>query len=352
MLPADPRYAPAIINSASQGSLWVVATDLNSATLAPNDAPAVVSGRQLAGGTDPASPAASDRIAVVTKGSSTALLDYVSGVININMPGETTASVLSALLLYVQARPYTFGVLDCPSGQTPAGVVSFFNTLSPATAFASMYYPWQNASNPASPNLGATILLPPGGIVLGQMVKSDNSRGVWKAPAGLATQLSNVVSAERRFSSADLDVLTASNINALRTRANGTIVIWGTRTMLNGYATKFIPVRRTLNYIEAALAQLLDFAVFEPNDPLLWTNITATCNTFLGNLWSAGAFGSYPVAQSYYVTCNSTNNTPQTINQGIVNTTVGVALLIPAEFVALNIAQFQTTGSTTVTQIS
>lgn len=352
MTATDARYAPAIINNPTQGSLWVVATDLGDATAPPNNAPAIVSGKQFIGGVDCASPSVADRIAVVTRGNATALLDYVPGVLNINMPGEVTTTVLSALLTYTQVRPYTFSCIETPSGQTPAGAVSFFNSLGPITADAAMYYPWQVATNPAVPNLGATILLPPGGIVLGQMVKSDNTRGVWKAPAGLSTVLSNVVRSERRFSSADLDTLTANNINALRSRPNGTVVVWGTRTMQNGYATKYVPVRRTLNYVEAALAQLLDFAVFEPNDPLLWTNITAACNGFLGNLWSAGAFGNYPVAQSYYVTCNSINNTPQSISQGIVNTTVGIALLIPAEFIALNIAQFQSSGTTTVTQTS
>lgn len=352
MIPTDDRYAPALLNSPSQGSLFVVATDLGDVAAAPNNAPAVVSGQQFSGGTDPGNPATSDRIATVTQGSPTALFDTVNGMLNFNLPGEVTPSVASAAIAYAGARPASFAVLDTPSGLTPAGAVSYAASLSPISQYAAVYYPWQNASNPSSSNLGSTILLPPGGFVLGQIAKSDASSGTWRAPAGISTALSGVAAAERKFAPADLDTLTENNINAIDTLANGAIVIWGTRTMQSGYATLYIPIRRTLNYIESALTTLLQFAIFEPNDQLLWTNITAACNSFLDGLFAAGAFPGSTSQASYYVTCNDTNNTQSTIAQGIVNTQVGVALLYPAEFIALNIAQFQNGGATTVTTTS
>jgi phage tail sheath protein FI len=122
--------------------------------------------------------------------------------------------------------------------------------------------------------------------------------------------------------------------------------------MQTGYASIYVPIRRTLNYIEASLSQLLEFSLFQPNDALLWTSIAAIGNQFLAGLWGQNAFAGNNSTQAYYVICNSSNNTPQTISQGIVNTTVGVALLYPAEFINLTIAQFQSTGATTVTSIT
>jgi uncharacterized protein len=283
----------------------------------------------------------------VTAGTSP--MDYIPGVLNYNIPGETTTAVLTAATTYANARPYTFLVIDPPSAQTPAGVVSYFSSITPATVNAGVYYPWVTAPNPASPNLQATILLPPGGYVLGQFVAMDSNAGVWVAPAGDNTVLNNAFGVERRFSPADLTTLNNSNVNALKTRPNGQVVIWGTRTMLQGYATLFVPVRRTLNYIESSLAALLEPSVFQPNDSLLWGNITKICNQFLDGLFVAGAFPGATSAMSYYVTCNATNNTATTIAAGVVNTTVGVALLIPAEFIQLTIAQFTSNGTTTVT---
>lgn len=344
MVPTDSRYAPAIINSPTSGSLWVVATDLNDAHAFPSNQPAVANG-QLSGGTDGTDPSVSDRVAAVTQGTSP--FDYVPGVLNFNMPAEVNATVMTAAITYSETRPFTFLVIDPPSGETPAAAVAYLGTLTPVVSNAAMYSPWLVATNPSSPNLRSTILLPPGGFVLGQMVASDNAVGVWEAPAGLTTALSGVVQAERIFSPGDLGTLNNANVNALRTLANGQVVIWGTRTMESGYASLYVPVRRTLNFIEAALASLLEYTVFDPNDQLVWAGVIATCNNFLGNLLTAGAFPGTTQAQAYYIICDSTNNTPQSIASGVLNVTVGLALLYPIEFIVLTIAQFQ--GTTTVT---
>jgi hypothetical protein len=353
MNPTDSRYVVSILNSPTQGSNWIVATNLNDPAASPNNQPAVQTGTRFTGGVDAASPSNADYITALTYGSSPpAPLDQVAGVLNMNIPGNSTVAVLDAAIAYAAARPFTFLVMDPPSGQTPAGAVSFLASLSPVSSYAALYYPWLNAINPATNSLQATTLLPPGGFVLGQMAAIDGSVGVWQAPAGLNTNLDNVVSAERMFSPSDLDTLNSANVDALRTRPNGQVVIWGARTMQTGYASIYVPIRRTLNYIEASLSQLLEFSLFQPNDALLWTSIAAICNQFLAGLWGQNAFAGNNSTQAYYVICNSSNNTPQTISQGIVNTTVGVALLYPAEFINLTIAQFQSTGATTVTSIT
>lgn len=350
MVATDNRYAVSVLNSPSQGSAWVVATAVTDASAYPTNTPAATASSVFSGGVDPGDPSTTDRINAMTSG--TCPFDLVPGVLNINMPGETTATVVDAAITYAQTRPYTFLVVDTPPGQTPAGAVSYAQSLSPVSTFAAVYSPWLYATNPANQNLQSSILLPPGGFVLGQYVVQDSGQGVWYAPAGLTTVLSNVVQAERKFAPADLATLNTNNVNALRTRANGQVIIWGTRTMQTGYETLYIPVQRTLNYVEASLAGLLEFAVFQPNDLLLWTNITAVCTNFLDGLLSANAFPTSSASSAFYVICNSTNNTPQSIANGIVNCTVGVALVVPAEFVQLNIQQFQSSGVTTVTTIT
>lgn len=347
MTPSDSRYFVSILNSPSQGSAWVVATQLSDASPAPTNAPAAISSAQFSGGIDAGDPSANDRIAAVTSGTSA--FDKVQGVLNYNMPGEVNPAVLSAAILYSQVRPFTFLVMDTPSGQTPAGAVSFLDSLSPVSPNAALYYPWLVATNPSNPNIQSTILLPPGGFILGQMVSNDQARGVWFAAAGITTVLSNIVQAERLFTPSDLGTLNTNNVNALLTQPNGQVVIWGTRTMESGYANLFIPVQRTLNYIQASLTQQLQFAIFQPNDLVLWTNIAAVCTAFLDGLLAAGAFPSNQAASAFYVICDSTNNTPTSIGQGVVNVTIGVALVVPAEFIQLNIVQFQSSGATTVT---
>jgi phage tail sheath protein FI len=356
MNPNDTRYVLSVINSATQGSAFVVATNLNDAATSPNNSPVPRLGAQFSGGVDTTDPTTADYQLVLAYGNvpptAPAPFDQVPGILNLNLPGVTTAAVITSAIAYAAARPYTFLVIDPPSGQTPAGAASYFASLGSPSSYAALYYPWIVATNPAASNLQSTILLPPGGFVLGQMVNTDATVGVWQAPAGLTTVINNAVAAERIFASSELDALNSGNINAIRTRPNGNLVIWGTRTMQSGYASLYVPVRRTLNYIESSLATLLEPYVFQPNDALLWGAITAVCNTFLAGMWGQNAFPGSTTAQSYYVTCNASNNTAQTISQGVVNTVVGVALIYPAEFINLNIAQFSSSGATTVTSVS
>lgn len=369
MLTSDPRYVVNLLNNPSSGSRWVYATDSTSSTgnVYPYNTPKAAS-YSFSSGTDPnASPAPGDYIAALNYGQSanastiTAPFDNVAGMLNINLPGFSWDSgtsgitVMTAAINYAAQRPSTFLVVDPPVNTPVFNLTTtggFQPTIANATgysSYAATYYPWIVAPNPASSNLQSSITLPPGGFVLGQMASTDTGSGPWYAPAGISTNLVNAVSTERTFSPSDLTTLTQYGVNAIRQIANNnTIVIWGARTHNQSYSTKYVPVRRTLNYIEASLNNLLQYAVFEPNTPALWGSISASCNAFLGGMLASNAFPSNLPNSSYYVICDGSINTPQTIAQGVVNTKIGVALLYPSEFISITISQFQSTGSTTV----
>jgi hypothetical protein len=363
MLTSDARYAPTVINADTTGSSYVTVVDNLPVDAAPGNAPnATNTGtpnpKAFTGGTDPTSsascPTNTDWQNALSYGNALAGLDKVADIVNLNLPAVTDKTILGYAQSYASAgtgRAGTFLVVDTPAAYTPANAVNWATTSSPLAASqnTAVYYPWVNANNPASTNLQSVITLPPGGFVLGQMAVMDARSGVWTAPAGTSTILRGVVSAERQLSTGDLNALNTGYVNAIRTLPNGQVVIWGTRTLQAGYATMYVPVRRTLNYIETTLTNLLGFAVFQPNDSVLWTQISATCNKFLSSLWGQNAFPGSNSSQAYYVVCDATNNTPSTIAQGIVNTTVGVALQYPAEFINLTISQFQSSGTVTVT---
>lgn len=346
MNPADPRYVLTILNSAAAGSQYVTATNLGDGATAPANTPAVVAvPTAFTGGVDSADPSSTDWENAVTFNNGTAPLDQVPGMLSINLPGQVTPAIIDAAIVYAASRPQSFLVADTASGLTSAGAVSYVQSLAPAQSeYVAVYYPWLNTVNPASASLQATILLPPGGAVLGQYATNDLANGVWKAPGGVGTAFANVVSAERRLSPMDLDVLNSNNVNALKTRSNKQVEIWGVRTLETGYSTRYVNIRRTLNYLEAQFTSLLEPFVFSANDSVTWSIIANQASQILSNLWTQGAFAGGSSSTAYYVTCNSTNNTPQTVAQGIINLTIGVALIYPAEFIALNLVQFQNSG--------
>jgi hypothetical protein len=99
--------------------------------------------------------------------------------------------------------------------------------------------------------------------------------------------------------------------------------------------------------LEKALVDLTNFAVFEPNDTVLYRRITATVTSFLTSFWAEGGLRGATPQQAFFVLCDTTNNKIGTVEAGQVNIQVGVALQRPAEFVVINIGQFD--GGATVT---
>jgi phage tail sheath protein FI len=86
-------------------------------------------------------------------------------------------------------------------------------------------------------------------------------------------------------------------------------------------------------YIEESLYRGTMFAVFEPNDEALWSQLRLSIGTFMADLARQGAFSSYQV------TCDKTTTTPDDIQRGIVNIIVAFAPVTPAEFIIVQIQQ-------------
>jgi phage tail sheath protein FI len=110
-------------------------------------------------------------------------------------------------------------------------------------------------------------------------------------------------------------------------------------------------VERTLIYLSTEMTAMTKFAVFEPNDWVLWTQINSILSQFLTSFWQSGGLNGTSAQEAFYVTCDGTINTPQTIQQGIVNVEVGVSLEYPAEFVVISIGQWAGGQSVAVTSV-
>ena len=183
----------------------------------------------------------------------------------------------------------------------------------------------------------------PAGSVAGVMARTDGARGVWKAPAGLEATVRGVIGAERRMSDPENGVLNPKALNALRVFPSG-LVVWGARTLVGfdgsgNIDDKYVPVRRTMLFIEESLYRGLHFAVFEPNDEPLWAQIRLAAGSFMNGLFRQGAFAGSKSSDAYFVHCDATTTTASDINLGIVNVIVGFAPLKPAEFVVLTVTQ-------------
>lgn len=239
------------------------------------------------------------------------------------------------------ARQHAFLILDPPETTVTATAAQGLlgGTFAP-TPNAALYYPRLVMSDPLVP--GLTKNIGPSGVIAGVMARTDATRGVWKAPAGIDAVVGGVTLAVP-VTEADSGALNPLGINALRTLPVIGNVVWGARTLYGADTRadqwKYIPVRRTALYIEQSLNAGLKWVVFEPNDEPLWSQIRLNVGSFMQDLFRKGAFQGTTPRDAYLVRCDKTTTTQSDIDRGIVNILVGFAPLKPAEFVVIQIQQ-------------
>jgi hypothetical protein len=182
----------------------------------------------------------------------------------------------------------------------------------------------------------------PSGTMAGVYARTDMSRGVWKAPAGVTAVLMGADVAIKVSDQANGD-LNSNGINVLRTFPVYGPISWGARTLAGADLLesewKYLSVRRLVDFIEQTLYQSLKWVVFEPNDEATWSQIRFEVGSFLSGLLADGAFAGPSPDQAFFVRCDDSTTSSSDIDRGVVNIVVGVAPVKPAEFVVLQIQQ-------------
>lgn len=132
----------------------------------------------------------------------------------------------------------------------------------------------------------------------------------------------------------------AKPINAIRSVPGAGTVVYGARTLLqDGTANRYVSMRRSLNYLRKRITDLTQFAVFENNNEVLWSQIRTVLGVFLNEYRNQGGLRGATPSDAFFVKCDAENNTSNDIVQGTVNIEVGVALEYPAEFVVITLSQ-------------
>ena len=200
-----------------------------------------------------------------------------------------------------------------------------------------LYHPRIHIPSMASAALPITI--PPSGTLAGLFARLDETRGVWKAPAGMEATLMGVMGLEQLLTSQDVTLLESGNINALKQTSPTTFVAWGSRTLSPDPEWRYVPVRRTALFLESSIKQGLTWTVFEPNDEPLWKQIRQLVGDFLTSLFRQGAFQGTKPQDAFFVKCGRDTITAKDQAAGLLHILVGFAPLKPAEFVTLRISQ-------------
>jgi phage tail sheath protein FI len=264
--------------------------------------------------------------------------------------GDVDAQVLADTISYAEERRAVV-IMDPPAAWTSvdnavtgASAASFTSSKN-----AAVYFP--RVQMPDALRDGQVGSFAPGGAIAGVISRTDATRGVWKAPAGLEATLGNVDALGVPLTDLEIGRLNPLGVNCLRASPGAGHTIWGARTRAGSDRLasewKYLPVRRTALFLEESLYRGTQWVVFEPNDAPLWAQIRLNVGAFMTTLFRQGAFAGTTPREAFFVKCDAETTTPDDVNLGIVNIVVGFAPLKPAEFVVIRLQQLagQTGGA-------
>jgi hypothetical protein len=257
------------------------------------------------------------------------------------VPGIGTTTMVDEGMGYCQKRPlqdvfYIGEMAD--HDDEPQEAESFRNSLTKPNSYGAVYFPWIKALDPSGKS-SEPILLPPSGYIAGLYAQIDAKRGVWKAPAGTEASLSGAIGLAIDLTDIQQGNLNRISVNCIRRFAAAGIVSWGARTIASDPEYKYVPVRRMAIMLRVSIYNGIQWAVFEPNDEELWSQLRLNIGSFMMTLFRQGAFQGSTPSQAFFVKCDSETTTQDDINLGIVNVLIGFAPLKPAEFVVVKISQ-------------
>ena len=247
-------------------------------------------------------------------------------------------AVQTSLISHCEQAGNRMAILDAPPNMTPQQIKEWRSDVAMYDSqYAVMYYPWIKVENPIGSNGNAEVYVPPSGHIAGVWARTDDERGVWKAPAN--DTIRGVLDLERTITQNEQGLLNPIGINCIRPFGVRGIRIWGARTLSSDTDWRYINVRRLFNMIETTILEGTQYAVFEPNDQNLWEGVKRTLTAFLRGLWSAGALFGQSADEAFYVKCDAETNPPESIDEGKLVVEVGIAPVKPAEFVIFRISQ-------------
>jgi hypothetical protein len=252
-------------------------------------------------------------------------------------PGWSMEAIQRAMVDQCVQLQYRVAVLDTPLSLQPAATLSWLNQQGysePSARYAAVYYPWLRVPDELMIE-GPTRTVPPCGHVAGAYAYTDNQYGVQKPPANVELQF--VSDVERAVTNQQQGFLNPAGINVIRPFAGRGIRAWGARSLSRNSNWIYIHTRRLMSMIEDSIEQASQWVVFQTNDDNLRRMLTHSLNVFLGSIWLAGGLQGAVPTQGYYVKCDSTNNTPTTIDAGQIICHVGVAIAAPMEFLVFEI---------------
>lgn len=344
----DPRHSRYFANIVNSAAVTVELADPPSTTPPINNIPGATAALPLQFG-------AADNLAAITTNHYHHGIDALQKITNVNLlsipdaapnggnfpfHAADTQDIQSYMVAHCEKMKDRFAILDCTEVSATAtdftALVTQRQGLSSSNGYGAFYFPWIAISNPFG---SGRIFVPPSGHLGGVYANSDNTVGVFKAPANeqITTALATEVAVTDDMQGPWNDI----GINVIRSFPNEGVLIWGARTIAPPDITawRFVNVRRLTTFIEKSIQEGTRFAVFQPNNLQLWQQLKRLVTSFLTDQWAEGALFGDTAAQAFRVQVDEAINPPSIRALGQLVVQVTIVPTTPAEFIVFQVIQ-------------
>lgn len=203
------------------------------------------------------------------------------------------------------------------------------------SSWGAAYHPWLVASRrvfAAGGELPDTLRpLPPAAVAAGIVARKEFERGIQFGPANeLARAIVNLAEPQPKGRA---DVFHPLGMNCFVRDAGG-IQLVSARMLSRDRQWRQLSVRRLILMLRRTLLRETQWAVFEPNGPTLWRDLTHAIGNLLLRLFRAGAWAGATPAESYFVRVHTEQ---ARLDRGELLIDIGVAPAEPLEFIVLQL---------------
>ena len=180
-------------------------------------------------------------------------------------------------------------------------------------------------------------LVPPCGHVAGIYARSDAKTGVFKAPANEIME--GVLDMGVSLTQNEQAELNHAGVNCFKSSPTRGIRVWGARTLSVNEHDQFVTTRRLFLTLVRWIEKNMNDLVFENNDSSLWRRIKNRLEGYCYELFQKGALKGHRPEDAYYVKCDRELNNIEIQQLGKVVCEVGLASVVPSEFIVVHITQ-------------
>jgi len=351
MHPSSRSYAPKVV---AQRSRLVRLEDMQTKSPVPHNLPEQLAMTRLTGGRDGLDAitpedftgydmgpgeragllalAANEEVAILVAPDAMRFYDRDPG-----PHGELKAQrVQDQMIAICENQKDRFAILDIPQSKDIEYVRRWRRRTD--SSFCAYYWPWLRAIG-----LDDKIhITPPSGFLAGCYARRDLD-GVHHAPANL--EIEGVQDVALRITEDHIGILNADSINTFRLQRG--VRPWGARTASSDPEWRYISVRRLFIMLRRSLEAGFAWITFEPNNHRTWELVTQRTITFLTDLHNKGMLVGGNPEEAFFVKCDAETNPPDQVDSGMLLCEIGVAPVVPAEFIMISLVQtMQATPST------